>query len=139
MQLSLTRLTAPYHFTISDEAGHAVQTDASVELGGGDRALRPMQLLLAGLASCSSIDVVMLLEKMRQPLGDIQVDIRAERREGEIPSLFERIHLCFRLRGAIDAGKARQAIALSMEKYCSVAKILERSCTITWDFEMLPA
>ena len=62
-----------------------METDASTDIGGGDAALRPMELLLAGLSSCSSIDVVLLLQKMRQPLTDIRVDIKAERRQNETP------------------------------------------------------
>jgi putative redox protein len=116
-----------------------VETDASTDIGGGDAALRPMELLLAGLSSCSSIDVVLLLQKMRQPLIDIRVDIKAERRENEIPSLFEKIHLHFVLYGTLEHEKVEKAIDMSIDKYCSVAKILEKTCTITWDFEILPA
>ena len=88
MNLTLSRLSAPYHFAIKNASGNTVETDASTDIGGGDAALRPMELLLAGLSSCSSIDVVLLLQKMRQPLTDIRVDIKAERRQNETPSLF---------------------------------------------------
>jgi putative redox protein len=139
MNLTLSRLSAPYHFAIKNASGNTVETDASTDIGGGDAALRPMELLLAGLSSCSSIDVVLLLQKMRQPLIDIRVDIKAERRENEIPSLFEKIHLHFVLYGALEHEKVEKAIDMSIDKYCSVAKILEKTCTITWDFEILPA
>lgn len=139
MNLTLTRLSAPYHFTIQNESGNKVETDASTDIGGGDAALRPMELLLAGLSSCSCIDIVLLLQKMRQSLTDIRVDIKAERRENEVPSLFEKIHLHFVLYGALEHDKAEKAIDMSIDKYCSVAKILEKTCTITWDFEILPA
>ena len=139
MNLTLSRLSAPYHFAIKNASGNTVETDASTDIGGGDAALRPMELLLAGLSSCSSIDIVLLLQKMRQPLIDIRVDIKAERRENEIPSLFEKIHLHFVLYGTLDHEKVEKAIDMSIDKYCSVAKILEKTCTITWDFEILPA
>lgn len=139
MNLTLSRLSAPYHFAIKNASGNTVETDASTDFGGGDAALRPMELLLAGLSSCSSIDVVLLLKKMRQPLIDIRVYINAERRQNEIPSLFEKIHLHFVLYGALDQEKAEKAIDMSIDKYCSVAKILEKTCAITWDFEILPA
>ena len=83
--------------------------------------------------------VVLLLQKMRQPLMDIRVDIKAERRQNETPSIFEKIHLHFVLYGALDHEKAQKAIDMSIDKYCSVAKILEKTCTISWDFEILPA
>lgn len=136
MNLTLSRISAPYHFSIKNESGNRVETDASTEIGGGDAAFRPMELLLAGLASCSSIDIVLLLEKMRQPLMDIQVDIQAQRRQNETPSLFETIHLHFILHGKLDREKAEKAISMSIDKYCSVAKIIEKTCSISWDFEI---
>lgn len=139
MNLTLTRLAAPYHFSIKNESGNAVETDASKEIGGGDQALRPMELILAGLASCSSIDVVLLLQKMRQPLQDISVEIHAKRRENETPSLFETVHLHFVLIGPLESEKVEKAILMSIDKYCSVAKILEATCDISWDFEIIEA
>ncbi len=136
MNLTLSRLSAPFHFSIINESGNLVETDASPEIGGTDAALRPMELLLAGLASCSSIDVVLLLQKMRQPLLDIQVDIKAERRKDETPSLFETIHLHFILTGSLENDKVEKVINMSIDKYCSVAKIIEKTCPITWDFEI---
>ncbi|MEY3322134.1 MAG: hypothetical protein RLZZ417_1717 [Bacteroidota bacterium] len=136
MNLTLSRLSAPFHFSIKNESGNTVETDASLEIGGTDAALRPMELLLAGLASCSSIDIVLLLQKMRQPLLDIQVEIKAERRQNETPSLFEMIHLHFILTGSLENDKVEKVIHMSIDKYCSVAKIIEKTCPLTWDFEI---
>ena len=136
MNLTLSRLSDPFHFSIKNESGNTVETDASLEIGGTDAALRPMELLLAGLASCSSIDIVLLLQKMRQPLLDIQVEIKAERRQNETPSLFEMIHLHFILTGSLENDKVEKVIHMSIAKYCSVAKIIEKTCPLTWDFEI---
>lgn len=139
MNLTLSRLSAPFHFSIKNESGNTVETDASIEIGGSDAALRPMELLMAGLASCSSIDIVLLLQKMRQPLIDIQVDIKAERKHDETPSLFERIHLHFILTGSLEKDKVEKVLNMSIDKYCSVAKIIEKTCPISWDFEIKEA
>jgi len=139
MNLTLSRLSAPFHFSIKNDSGNTVETDASIEIGGSDAALRPMELLLAGLASCSSIDIVLLLQKMRQPLIDIQVDIKAERKHDETPSLFERIHLHFILTGTLEKDKVEKVLNMSIDKYCSVAKIIEKTCPISWDFEIKEA
>lgn len=139
MNLTLSRLSAPFHFSIKNESGNTVETDASIEIGGSDAALRPMELLLAGLASCSSIDIVLLLQKMRQPLIDIQVDIKAERKHDETPSIFERIHLHFILTGSLEKDKVEKVLNMSIDKYCSVAKIIEKTCPISWDFEIKEA
>jgi putative redox protein len=139
MNLTLSRLSAPFHFSIKNDSGNTVETDASIEIGGSDAALRPMELLLAGLASCSSIDIVLLLQKMRQPLIDIQVDIKAERKHDETPSLFESIHLHFILTGTLEKDKVEKVLNMSIDKYCSVAKIIEKTCPISWDFEIKEA
>jgi putative redox protein len=139
MNLTLSRLSAPFHFSIKNELGNTVETDASIEIGGSDAALRPMELLLAGLASCSSIDIVLLLQKMRQPLIDIQVDIKAERKHDETPSLFKSIHLHFILTGSLEKDKVEKVLNMSIDKYCSVAKIIEKTCPISWDFEIKEA
>ena len=73
---------------------------------------------------------------MRQPLLDIQVEIKAERRQNETPSLFEMIHLHFILTGSLENDKVEKVIHMSIDKYCSVAKIIEKTCPLTWDFEI---
>jgi putative redox protein len=139
MNLILSRLSAPFHFSIKNEIGNTIETDASSDIGGTNAALRPMELLLAGLASCSSIDIVLLLQKMRQPLQDIQVEINARRMQHETPALFEQIHLHYVLWGQLEKEKVEKVITLSVDKYCSVAKIIEKTCPISWDFEIREA
>lgn len=96
-----------------------------------------MQLMLVGLGSCSSIDIIHLLTKQRQPLEDIQISIDSQRAEGEIPSLFTAIQIHYRLYGDLDEKKVERAVTLSMEKLCSVAKILEKTAKITWSWEII--
>jgi putative redox protein len=136
MKIILKRLNEAVHFEAVNEEGQCVQLDGSEDIGGQGLGMRPMQLVLAALASCSSIDVVVLLKKMRQPLEELQVEVDGQRALDEIPAVFRKIHLKFVLGGSLDEEKVQKAITLSVEKYCSVAKMLEKTAEITWEYQI---
>jgi putative redox protein len=137
MKITLERIDQAYHMLATNDSGNTVETDGSPDIGGGNKAMRPMQMLVAALGACSSIDVINLLEKMRQPLQDIKMEINGERVVGEVPSLFTKINIHYKLFGDIDEKKAERAIQLSVEKYCSVGKIIEKTAPISWSFEII--
>ena len=95
-----------------------------------------MQLLAAGAGGCSSIDVIGILKKQRQNLVDIEVVVNAEREPDSVPSLFTSIHIHYILTGNLDKNKVESAINLSLQKYCSVVKTLEKTATITSSYEI---
>ncbi|AEE53374.1 OsmC family protein [Haliscomenobacter hydrossis] len=133
MTIKLERLDDAFHLRATNEQGNSVETDASPAIGGGGRGMRPMEMLLSSLGACSSIDVIDILRKMRQPLQDIKVTLNGEREKDKTPSLFTDIHIVFDLYGDLDVDKAKRAVDMSMEKYCSVAKIVEKTAKITWE------
>lgn len=90
-----------------------------------------MELLIMGLGGCSSMDVLSILTKQRVVVDDYEVNITAERDTDNVPSLFTNIHVEFVFKGQVDRAKAERAVNLSMDKYCSVTKILEKSAEIT--------
>jgi putative redox protein len=137
MKIKFTRLDDAYHMQAVNEIGNTVETDGSPDIGGGNKAFRPMQLMLVGLGSCSAIDVIYILRKQRQKLVDIQLTVDAEREKDKHPSLFTDIHLHFRLVGSLDDKKVKRAVDLSMEKLCSAARIMEKTAQITWDYEIV--
>ena len=117
-------------------SGHSVVMDASPDVGGRDLGCRPMEMLLLGLGGCSSIDVLMILQKARQDVTDCTVEIEAQRADSE-PKVFTKIHLHFVVEGRNLAEKrVERAIKLSAEKYCSASIMLEKSAEITHDFEV---
>ena len=138
MKIQIRRLDDAYHLEAKNENGNTVETDAAPDLGGHNLAMRPMEMLASSLGACSAIDVIMLLKKQRQHLEDIRISINAEREKDKQPALFTDIHLIFSLYGNIDQEKAHRAVQLSMEKYCSVSRILEKTAKITWEIEILP-
>ncbi|MCU4674279.1 OsmC family protein [Catenovulum sp. 2E275] len=117
--------------------GQKVMLDGPPSAGGENQGIRPMEMVLLGLAGCSAFDVVSILEKKRVELADCQVDISAERADA-IPAVFTKIHLTFRVSGTKLTEKAvSQAVSLSVEKYCSVAAMLMAgSVEITHSFEI---
>ena len=136
MRIELKRIDDNFLMEASNEMGNTVRTDGSPDIGGGNQAMRPMQLMLVGIGSCSSIDVIHILRKQRQPLEDIQITVNADREADKTPSLFTNINLHYKLKGPLNPTKVEQAITLSVEKYCSVAKMLEKTATINWTYEI---
>ena len=135
MKVTLQRLNDAVHFEAKNEDGNTIHLDGSPEVGGEGKGVRPMQALLMSLAGCSSIDVVSLLKKMRQPLEDMRVEVNGERVDA-VPAVFDKIHLQFFLKGKLDEAKVAKAIGMSVEKYCSVARMLDKAAEITWGFEI---
>jgi putative redox protein len=125
--IQLSRVQGDYGFAATDENGHTVNMDSSPESGGQNFGVRPMQMLLMGLAGCSGIDVIAILKKQRQEVKDYQMVVNGDREMGKEPSLWKNITVEFHLYGDIDADKAAKAVDLSINKYCSVAATLEEA------------
>ncbi|WP_373055509.1 OsmC family protein [Zunongwangia sp. H14] len=134
MKVFLSRLNNAYHFETKNERGDVVHLDNKSE--ENPQGSSPMDLILRGIAGCSSIDVVMILKKQHLELDDLQVEVEGFREEGAIPNVFKKIHLNFILKGEVPDAKALRAVALSMEKYCSVAKMLEKAAEITYEVNL---
>jgi putative redox protein len=118
-------------------------TGHSIVLGTshGDRERTPgpsaMELVLIGLGGCTAYDVVSILEKGREAVEDVTVELDADRAE-EPPKVFTRIHLHFVVKGrGLAPAKVERAIALSAEKYCSASAMLAKTAAITHDFEVV--
>lgn len=127
-------LTDPdYGFDVLDQSGHTLRLDIPADQGGGGTGFRPMQTLLAGLCGCSGVDVVSILKKQKQTLEGLQISVDGEREQGKDIALWQDLTLEFRLTGDIDPAKGYRAVALSIDKYCSVAETLRRAgARITW-------
>ena len=124
MKVHLQRKNDAVHFEASSElSAIKVNIDGSEGIGGEGKGVRPMELVLMALGSCSVFDLTTILKKQRQDIQDIQVEVAGERRE-EIPNIFTKIHISFILTGKIDAEKAHKAAELAVKKYCSVHDML---------------
>lgn len=122
-----------YRFKATNETGNEIVMDASPNIGGEGTGMRPMEMLLAALGGCSGIDVVSILNKKKQAFSNFVVEINGDRDVNEVPSLYKSIQVDFYFEGNdINNDKIIQAVDLSIQKYCSVAKTLEKSAVITY-------
>ena len=120
-------------------SGHAIVVDGPADLGGRNLGVRPMELLLMGLGSCSAIDVVHILKKGRHPVADCVVELQAQRAE-QAPRVFTAINMHFIVSGdGLKEKHVARAVQLSTEKYCSASLMLSHSVNITHSYELQPA
>ena len=119
------------HFTGGEAGKPAIQIDGDNMSGPG-----PMLTLLLAAASCTGSDVVIILRKMRIDLKRFSLEVAGTRREEE-PRRYLAIHFVYRLEGAgLDEAKARRAIDLSLEKYCSVMHSLAPDIKVSYDLAL---
>lgn len=132
MKIDINLVNDAFHMLATNESGNNIHLDGSPDIGGEDLGMRPMQLLLAGLGGCSSIDVLLILRKQKQVIESFSVEVIGNREQIEEYSLFRNITLVFKIKGTLDKSKVDKAIQLSLDKYCSVAKTLEPTAKISY-------
>ena len=114
-------------------------TNHSVVLSSKDEGIgvKPSDMLLIALASCTAVDVVEILAKKRMPLDSLEIITNGEQ-DADPPWTFRKIHLKYRISGqGLTAKAVEQAIQLSEEKYCSVAATIRGVAEITTEFEII--
>jgi putative redox protein len=120
-------------FLGSNASGGRVQMGVIGEQPG----LSPMELVLVALGGCTGADVASILEKKRQPLKDLRLQVRGKRAE-TYPRRYTEIEVKYLLWGdGLDEEAVRQAISLSEEKYCSVSAMLKTSVTIRLSYQIM--
>lgn len=134
MSITVNWLQNDYHLEAENETGGKIRMDGKTNIGGLEGGLSPFELLLAGIGGCSAVDVISILEKQKQELKNLKVDVEADKQKTGTYSQYKSIHMHFILEGNIEPQKAERALELSITKYCSVAKALEKSSEITYDF-----
>ncbi len=124
-------------FMAESASGHAMIMDGAPDIGGRNLGPRPMEMLLMGAGGCTSIDVIMILQKSRQDVTDCVVELSAERAEDH-PKVFTKIHFHFVVTGRkLKPEVVERAINLSAEKYCSATIILAKTAEVTHDYEIV--
>jgi putative redox protein len=120
-------------FVGTDSKGHSVILSGSDDQGGAS----PSEMLLVALASCTAVDVVEIMEKKRTPLSILEIVITGDR-DPEPPWPYRSIRVLYRVAGKQITEKAiSQAIALSEEKYCSVAATVRGVADIKTAYEII--
>ena len=114
-------------FVAESGSGHAMVIDGAPEHGGRNIGPRPMELILMGLGSCASFDVISILRKQRQEVASCECILEAERAD-TVPAVFTKITVNFQISGNnLNESRVKRAVALSAETYCSVSKMLEEA------------
>jgi len=105
-------------------------------LSGNGKAMSPMKALLASLGGCTGIDVLMILQKMREDVKEVNVYIDYERAE-DYPKIYTKINLKYVVVGKVKKESVEKAIKLSEEKYCSVSAMLSKATEINRSYEII--
>lgn len=130
-------LTGGLHFDVSLGSGYRFEIDAAPGHGGEGRGARPMELLLAGLAGCTGMDVADILRKSRQDMTGLQVVVEGERAQ-DYPMVFTHIRVEYIVRGhRISEDALQRAIRLSEEKYCSASAMLGKTARIETSYRII--
>jgi len=118
------------------EFGHKIRTDGLRSAGGQESGAKPTELLLYGIAGCTGIDVVRILEKQRQKLRSLSIEVIAHQPD-EYPRPFHTIEVKYILQGEdLDPRKVAKAIELSESKYCVVSQTVIHPGKVTTSFEI---
>ena len=117
-------------FIGTGHTGRSLIMDVPEKLGGDGSAVTPGELLLIGLGGCTAVDVVTMLNKMRVPLRDLQIEIEAEPVE-TYPKIYKWVKIIYKFYGCGDQAKAKKAVDMSNEKYCSVSAIVGKSAELS--------
>ena len=125
-------------FIAKNPKGLSVDFDVPLAHGGDETALSPMENVLASLAACSSLNVLIILKKKRQKVSSYKIEATADKKTDTPPKVFTKIHLKHILKGEnINPSALEKAIELSEGKYCSVAAMLKQAVEITSSYEIL--
>ncbi|HNR46391.1 MAG TPA: OsmC family protein [Anaerolineaceae bacterium] len=128
-----------FSFTATADSGFELPLGVSSEAGGADDGFRPMELLLVGLAGCTAMDVISILEKKRQQVTAFEVKTQGQR-AADHPRIFTDIEIEYIVTGHnIDPAAVQRAVELSESKYCSAQAMLSKAARITNKITILEA
>lgn len=118
-------------------SGHSVVMDGAPEAGGRNLGLRPMEMLLLGLAGCSAFDVVLILKRGRENVTDCVIEVDGDRAETD-PKVFTRVRMHYKVTGRkLDPKKVERAVQLSEEKYCSASAMFGKTAQMSHTIEIV--
>jgi len=140
MDTARVRWTGKRQFVGTDAAGHSIVMDARPEYKGEGSGIRPMELVLQGLAGCTGMDVISILEKKRQDVRGMEVVVTGVQRLDEFPKIYTRMDVEYVVTGfGVKPEAVARAIELSETKYCTVAGMLGEQVEVHTTFRVVEA
>jgi putative redox protein len=121
-----------FKFVGTGHSKRSIVMDAPEAAGGDGSAVSPGELVLVGLGGCTGVDIVSMLTKMRVPFRDLKIDVEAEPVETH-PKIYKSVKIIYRFYGCENQEKAKKAVGMSKEKYCSVSAILAKSAAMSYE------
>ena len=137
MKVRLEQVGAVAFAAKAEESGAELVLDGKPDIGGEGKGMRPTELFLSGLAGCAAVDVAHILRRQREPLEQLSIEIEGDR-SAEPPTRFSAVRIKFIARGAVDPHKLERAVALSVEKYCTVRNSLDPALDLRWEAVLEP-
>jgi putative redox protein len=124
------KLSSGLHFSGETPSGFMVHMDGGAAVGGQDKGPRPMEMIAMGLIGCTAMDVISILNKMRQDVTEFEVKLHADNAT-EHPKVFTKMHIEYILSGRnLEADKVEKAIELSAVRYCPAQAMLSKAAPI---------
>lgn len=118
-------------FTATADSGYLLPLGGKKEVGGNEDGFLPMEMFAIGLAGCTGMDVISILQKMKQDVISFEVKVHADR-VNQHPKIFSDINIEYILTGNnLDPKAVEKAVQLSEEKYCPGQAILSKTANIT--------
>ncbi|CAG5077335.1 OsmC family protein [Parvicella tangerina] len=135
MKVTLSQTSRPLQYIAANDS-------TQIEVGANQdnpskRTFRPMELILAGLASCSAIDIENILRKQRINFNNLRISATGTRADST-PAVFTKINLFIEIEGDVPEEKLKRAIQLTKDKYCSVSHMLREHVEITYSSKIKP-
>jgi putative redox protein len=126
-------------FTGTADTGFTVPLGGRSRVGGDDDGFRPMELIATGLAGCTAMDTISILQKKRQEVTDFEVKVHAER-ANDHPRVFTHINIEYQVTGhGVDEGAVLRAIQLSAKRYCPAQGMLSQIVPIELEYQIFEA
>lgn len=137
MQISLKQINDTAYFEGTTQSGHSIRIHSPLSDNEEKKAPSPMEALLMAAAGCTSVDIVLILGKMKQKFQDFTVHVQGDREKVGEAKPFRKIHLSYHYEGDLNEDKVKRATQLSVEKYCSVIESLHPNCKVSWDVKII--
>jgi len=134
VQVTVSRKNLDMHFLGTNALGKTVAMDGSTS--ETSQGTSPMELILMAIGGCSGIDVQHILKKQRQHAESLDIVVNGQRVQHEDFKEYTSIDVLFKVTGDVDPEKLQRAVKLSMEKYCSVSKLVEQTCPVNSTIEL---
>ncbi len=137
LTITLHRIDTPYYLKATDPQGHEVLFDTVEKVGGTNRAMRPLMVMLSSLGACSMMDLIGIMMKMRLNFKDVKTTVRAETEPNSKPTRLTLIRLHFDICGHdLPEDMVKRAVQLAVEKYCAVGQIVRQAVPIRYTYTL---